>query len=131
MNTVEMIAQLRMHWWVEVLTVEPCCTYYFGPFRNVCEAILAKPGYLENLVQEGAEEISVQIKWCRPKDLTIFGDVATEGELTQLCLTALKNLLAPAPADSLCPSTPTRLINVVVFYSEANQFGAILGLGFM
>lgn len=95
MNMVEMIEQLGMHWWVEILTARPCCTYYFGPFGSVCEAILAKPGYLEDLLQEGAEEISVQIKWCRPRELTIFEDEwVTEGELTQLSTNDSKRLVS-------------------------------------
>jgi hypothetical protein len=57
---------------VEILIARPCCTYYFGPFESVEEAVLAQPGYIEDLVNEGAQGIAVQIKWCKPRNLTIF-----------------------------------------------------------
>jgi len=36
-----------------ILIARPCCTYYFGPFESVEEAVLAQPGYIEDLVNEG------------------------------------------------------------------------------
>jgi len=70
---------IEMDWWVEILTIKPCCTYYFGPFESAQEAVLAQDGYIEDLVNEGAQEITVQIKWCKPRELTIF----PEDELAQ------------------------------------------------
>ncbi len=64
--------QIEMDWWVEIITTKPCCIYYFGPFKNAQEAVLAQDGYIEDLVNEGAQEITVQIKWCKPTELTIF-----------------------------------------------------------
>ncbi|MBJ7899332.1 MAG: DUF1816 domain-containing protein [Cyanobacteria bacterium RI_101] len=66
--------QLGLAVWVEVVTQTPRCTYYFGPFLNTGEAESAYKGYLEDLSQEGAQGIGVQIKRCRPQNLTIFED---------------------------------------------------------
>ena len=38
------------------------------------EARSQRDGYLEDLIQEGAMGISVEIKHCRPESLTIFED---------------------------------------------------------
>lgn len=57
-------------WWVEVITADPPCTYYFGPFESTAEAEQAKPGYVEDLSTEGALEILAEVKWCAPKELT-------------------------------------------------------------
>lgn len=61
-------------WWVEVITTQPSCTYYFGPFDNAQEAEAMRPGYLEDLHGEGVESLEVCIKRCQPTSLTIFDD---------------------------------------------------------
>lgn len=61
-------------WWVEIGTQNPRCTYYFGPFISSKEANAAKTGYVEDLEQEGAIGIVVQIKRCKPENLTIAED---------------------------------------------------------
>ncbi len=58
-------------WWVEVTTVQPDCTYYFGPFENPDEATVARSGYVEDLKNEGAAKIEAVIKRCKPTSLTI------------------------------------------------------------
>jgi hypothetical protein len=58
------------NWWIEITTFEPDCTYYFGPFLNSQEASHLCPGYIEDLVNEGAEKISAVIKLCCPAELT-------------------------------------------------------------
>lgn len=64
--------QIEMGWWVEILTTTPCCTYYFGAFESAQEAVLSQGSYIEDLVTEGAQGITVQIKWCKPREITIF-----------------------------------------------------------
>ncbi|MBW4573006.1 MAG: DUF1816 domain-containing protein [Tolypothrix carrinoi HA7290-LM1] len=64
--------QLEFAWWVEIITNQPCCTYYFGPFFSSHEAERFLPGYVEDLEQERCQEIRLQIKQCQPKELTIF-----------------------------------------------------------
>ncbi|MBR8833387.1 MAG: DUF1816 domain-containing protein [Stigonema ocellatum SAG 48.90 = DSM 106950] len=68
---------LEFAWWVEIITKEShstYCTYYFGPFLSDLEAEQAQSGFFEDLVQEGSQEISNQIKWCKPNNLTICED---------------------------------------------------------
>lgn len=59
-------------YWVKIETNKPSCTYYFGPFLNNKDAQLAQAGYLEDLNQEGAVNIRVDIKRCKPTELTIL-----------------------------------------------------------
>lgn len=66
---------LGLAWWVEVKTEAPKCTYYFGPFVSTEAAEAARPGYVEDLQGEGAQNISVVIKRCKPARLTIADDV--------------------------------------------------------
>ncbi|MGB0561917.1 MAG: DUF1816 domain-containing protein [Spirulinaceae cyanobacterium] len=58
-------------YWVEVKTTVPAYTYYFGPFLTEQEALAARPGYVEDLTDEGAEGIATQIRQMKPKALTI------------------------------------------------------------
>jgi len=58
-------------WWVEVVTQNPHCTYYFGPFITPLDAEAQKSGYLEDLEIEGAQVAAVFIKRCKPVKLTI------------------------------------------------------------
>ncbi|MBE9165993.1 DUF1816 domain-containing protein [Pleurocapsales cyanobacterium LEGE 06147] len=59
-------------WWVEIQTNIPRCIYYFGPFESAKEARLSQVGYLEDLLEEKARGITVEIKQCQPENLTIF-----------------------------------------------------------
>lgn len=62
-------------WWIEVVTQDPRCTYYFGPFLSSKEASNVTNGYVEDLEQEGATGINVQVKRCKPQALTIVEDL--------------------------------------------------------
>jgi hypothetical protein len=66
--------------WVEIVTDNPRCTYYFGPFFSDKEAYAAKKGYMEDLENEGAQGISVSIKRCKPSNLTIFDELGEQIE---------------------------------------------------
>lgn len=77
MARLETAAQ-ELDWWVEIITLQPCCIYYFGPFESAAAAQLAEPDYLKDLNQEGAQGIVSQVKQCQPKCLT----VVLEGELS-------------------------------------------------
>lgn len=61
-------------YWIEIITQQPSCTYYFGPFHNVVEARELQGGYIEDLVAERAMGISVEIKRCLPTKLTITAE---------------------------------------------------------
>jgi hypothetical protein len=59
-------------WWIEIKTNQPACTYYFGPFDSELEAMAAKGGYIEDLEQEGAQNIQTMVSLCGyPAQLTI------------------------------------------------------------
>jgi hypothetical protein len=62
---------LGLAWWVEVTTENPVCTYYFGPFASDAIAQEHQAGYVEDLEQEGAQNIVATIKRCKPSQLTI------------------------------------------------------------
>lgn len=61
---------IKLPWWLEILTDNPRCLYYFGPFDSAADAQDHQSGYVEDLQQEGAENISVQVKQCQPQIFT-------------------------------------------------------------
>lgn len=63
--------QIQAPWWVKIDTQTPSCTYYFGPFDSAREANQTKPGFVEDLEQEGAKGIVVFVSQCDPQNLTI------------------------------------------------------------
>ncbi|MBE9180725.1 DUF1816 domain-containing protein [Oculatella sp. LEGE 06141] len=63
-------------WWVEVVTENPNCTYYFGPFANSKEARMAKSGYIEDLEHESAQGIKALVKRCKPGTLTVYDEAS-------------------------------------------------------
>lgn len=75
--------QLEFAWWGEIVTIQPRCTYYFGSFSSIQEAEEFLPGYIEDLKQEGSEEMHIQIKHCQPKVLTIFDDKSEVNAFTK------------------------------------------------
>ncbi len=58
-------------WWIIILVDKPMYVYYFGAFENYYEAKNSKREYVEDLKEEGAEIVGIQIKLCQPKKLTI------------------------------------------------------------
>lgn len=74
-SLITLLEPLGLTWWVEVMTENPQCTYYFGPFLSSKEAEMSKSGYLEDLHREGAETTHVVIKRCKPPAvLTIYDE---------------------------------------------------------
>jgi len=63
--------QFNVSWWIEIQTNIPACTYYFGPFPNLKEAKLSQHGYIEDLVKEKPQGITVELKKCQSQSLTI------------------------------------------------------------
>ena len=72
------LEKMGMAWSVEIITVQPKCIYYFGPFASSYEAQLCSGGYIEDLEQEGAQEFAIDIKRGQPRELTIFEDESGE-----------------------------------------------------
>lgn len=71
---ISSIKQYRYPWWVEVKTISPACVYYFGPFETIKQARLNQGGYIEDLVEEKAFGITVELKQCLPDNLTVFAE---------------------------------------------------------
>ncbi|NES17624.1 MAG: DUF1816 domain-containing protein [Symploca sp. SIO3E6] len=67
-------------YWVEIVTDNPRCTYYFGPFVSTQEANEAKAGYIEDLEGESAQIISVKVQRCQPNNLTIYDELSEVAE---------------------------------------------------
>jgi hypothetical protein len=62
-------------WWLEIQTSQPNCTYYFGPFDSEAEAETLRGGYIEDLENEGAQNIRFALHHCsRPETLTIVDE---------------------------------------------------------
>ncbi|MFB2836065.1 DUF1816 domain-containing protein [Floridanema evergladense] len=74
LTTLRKSEKIEFGWWVEIITLLPACSYYFGPFTSIQEAASAKVGYLEDLQQEGAKGITFRIKQCKPEILTTSSD---------------------------------------------------------
>lgn len=64
-------SQEAKDWWVKIITEDPSCTYFFGPFESSTEAVSHQNGYVEDLKEEGAQGIRVSLAKCNPKELTI------------------------------------------------------------
>ena len=79
-NLTNLLYSFGWAWWVEIVTHNPRCTYYFGPFLSSKEADAASSGYVEDLEQEGAIGIVVKIKRCKPENLTIAEDTSDKIE---------------------------------------------------
>ncbi|GFE67592.1 DUF1816 domain-containing protein [Chroococcus sp. FPU101] len=71
---LKLLDAVGLAYWVEITTENPRCTYYFGPFLSKSEAADAQAGYVEDLQGEGANNIAVSLKRCKPANLTIFDD---------------------------------------------------------
>ena len=61
----------KFGWWIKILTNKPNCIYYFGAFDNYWEAESCKKGYIQDLEEEKAKIVDIQIHQCQPRQLTI------------------------------------------------------------
>ncbi|MDJ0713284.1 MAG: DUF1816 domain-containing protein [Prochloraceae cyanobacterium] len=68
---IKILNFLGLAYWVEITTDKPKCTYYFGPFLDRKEAEIAREGYIEDLKNEGARGITIDLKRLKPDILTI------------------------------------------------------------
>lgn len=74
-----LLSALGLAWWVEITTDSPRCLYYFGPFLSVKEAKAHQGGYVQDLEQEGAQNIVVRVKRCKPTNLTVYDQKSDRG----------------------------------------------------
>ncbi len=58
---------LELAWWGQIATIQPYCSYYFGPFASDLEAEF-DPRWIEDLAHLGDQGITKQIKWCQPSN---------------------------------------------------------------
>ncbi|WP_330205151.1 diguanylate cyclase domain-containing protein [Cyanobacterium sp. DS4] len=65
----------NLSWWLRFETTHPISTYYFGPFESFAEAAENSQGYLENLINENAQEIAYDIEFTNPQNLTMINDI--------------------------------------------------------
>jgi hypothetical protein len=82
---IDILQLFRKAWWIEISTDFPNITYYFGPFITSAAAESSVPGYIQDLQDEAAQGIRVQLKRCRPTKLTI--DREENSEYTSLLAT--------------------------------------------
>lgn len=73
-RSLEILSKLGLAYWLEVITHDPWCVYYFGPFSTIQDAELSQHGYLQDILEESAQPISITIKQFQPHTLTIFED---------------------------------------------------------
>lgn len=71
---ISVLEKLRLALWVEIVTEQPRCTYYFGPFACAEPAKQAVSGYIEDLKQESAQIVTVAFKRIQPMEITIEDD---------------------------------------------------------
>lgn len=83
-SLISVLDQLRLALWIEIVTEQPGCTYYFGPFARAKSAQKAVSGYIEDLKEESAQVIAVTFKRVQPRELTIESDQLRENFESQL-----------------------------------------------
>ncbi|MEQ9237004.1 DUF1816 domain-containing protein [Coleofasciculus sp. E2-BRE-01] len=65
------LERLGLAWWLKIVTDNPHCTYYFGPFGSGKQAKLHQSGYIEDLKEEGSQIRVTELKQGQPQLLTI------------------------------------------------------------
>ncbi|MDF0556712.1 DUF1816 domain-containing protein [Kamptonema sp. UHCC 0994] len=68
----DFLDSLGLALWVEIITQDPHCIHYFGPFASTKEARIAIPGYVEDLKHKKAQLRTINVKRGKPTQLTIF-----------------------------------------------------------
>ncbi len=81
------LTKLGLSWWAEVVTEQPKCIYYFGPFVSAREAQFSQAGYIEDLEQESAQIIAVRVRRGQPRELKIVAQEVQESFESQLSST--------------------------------------------
>lgn len=71
---VAYLEKMGMAWWIEIITNQPKCIYYFGPFSSSDKAQSSSGTYIEDLEQKNVQVINVDIKRGQPQQLTILED---------------------------------------------------------
>ena len=62
----------NLSYWLKISTKVPKCMYYFGPFDSSLEAKALQGGYIEDLIEENAQSIHVELEQSsEPEHLTV------------------------------------------------------------
>ena len=59
------------NWWIKISTRNPSYIYYFGSFDSYLEAKKYKLGYIEDLREERAKIVDIEVKQYKPQKLII------------------------------------------------------------
>ena len=71
-NALGIRPQKKLPYWLKITTKVPKCTYYFGPFDSPLEAKALQAGYIEDLMEEDAQGIHIELEQIQqPENLTI------------------------------------------------------------
>lgn len=63
----------KVPYWLKISTKVPKCIYFFGPFDSPLEAKALQAGYIEDLMEENAQGIHIELERCpQPPQLTIY-----------------------------------------------------------
>lgn len=74
MNQIQNRVVHELGWWIEILTAQPLCLYYFGAFTSHQEVQQQQAGFIKDLVLESATILSANIRFCQPSQLTLTRD---------------------------------------------------------
>jgi len=74
MNQIRNRVVHELGWWIEILTAQPLCLYYFGAFTVHQEAQQLQAGFIEDLLLESATILSANIRFYQPSQLTLTRD---------------------------------------------------------
>ncbi|MEM8676728.1 MAG: DUF1816 domain-containing protein [Cyanobacteria bacterium P01_G01_bin.67] len=65
----------KLPYWLKITTKVPKCVYYFGPFDSPLEAKALQAGFIEDLMEEDAQGIHLELEQCsQPEALTVCED---------------------------------------------------------
>ncbi|MGL6340261.1 MAG: DUF1816 domain-containing protein [Waterburya sp.] len=74
-NILGVKEQQKLPYWLKITTKVPKCTYYFGPFDSPLEAKALQAGYIEDLMEEEAQGIHLELEQAlQPENLTVCED---------------------------------------------------------
>jgi hypothetical protein len=77
LNILGVKEQQKLPYWLRITTKVPKCTYYFGPFDSPLEAKTLQAGYIEDLMEEEAQGIHLELEQAsQPENLTVCEDDA-------------------------------------------------------
>lgn len=75
LNVLGAQEQQKLPYWLKITTKVPKCTYYFGPFNSPLEAKALQAGYIEDIMEEDAQGIHIELEQRTPPDnLTVCDD---------------------------------------------------------